>query len=137
MARKDRVVNITDPTSRDAGKTFYLTEMSALQAEKFAARAWLAISHSKVEIPEGIEASGWAGLAFVSLRALNGTPWNEVEPLMDEMMGCVKVIRDPKNPTLVLPLLADEIEEVATLLRLRKEIIDLHTDFFSKGVPWT
>lgn len=135
--RKTKVVRAEHGRDLEAGRVFLITEMPAAQAEKFGARAWLAIAHSQVDIPEGFENAGWAGLAFVSLRALNGAPWAEVEPLMDEMMGCVRIIRDERNPELVFPLLQDEIEEVATRLLLRKEIIDLHTGFFTVGAPWT
>ena len=138
--RNTKIVQIQtdDPNNRDRGKTFIITEMPVFQAEKFAARAWLAVCNANVNLSEEESANvvtnaGWAGLAFLSLRALGNANYTDIEPLMDEMMTYIKIIRDMKNSDLSYPVLESDVEELSTLMTLRKEFIDLHTGFFSKG----
>ncbi len=105
--------------------------MPASQAEKWAAKAFLALAKSGVEIPEDIASAGLAGVASMGLKALAGMTFADAEPLMDEMFACVQIIPDPARPEVVRALIEDDIEEIATRLRLRKDIFALHTDFFT------
>lgn len=127
MARRVKEVSITDE-GRDKGKTFIITEMPASQAEKWAARALLVVSRSGVELPEGVEGSGFAGVAVMGLRALFKVDFEELEPLMDEMMECV-TWKPPRPDIPARALIEADIEEVATRLQLRKEVLELHTGF--------
>jgi len=136
MARKTLTVMIT-AEGRDKGKMFVLTEMSATQAEKWAARALLALGASGVEIPDGIEGQGLAGVAAIGIRAFAGLPWHLAEPLLDEMFRCVSFVPNPSQPNVVRgtavgavgPMVEDDIEEIATRVRLREEVISLHLGF--------
>lgn len=131
--RKTKTVIIPDSPEfrRDQKKQFYLTEMSAARAEKWAARAFLALAHSGTEVPPDIVNSGFAGIAILGLRSLTGLQFEEAEPLLDEMMGCVQYVPDPKNPLIMRSPMdeADDIEEVATRVFLRTEVFQLHVDF--------
>lgn len=132
MARQ--VINYTvEQDGRDKGKCFVITEMPASQAERWAMRALLALMRNNAEIPEGTEQLGMAGLVQVGLRAFAGIRWEDAEPLIEEMMGCVKIMPNPSKPSVVRPLIEEDIEEVATRIELRKQIWSLHTDFFTKG----
>lgn len=127
--RKTKVVDITDE-GRDKGKRFFITEMPAMQAEKWAARAFLALAHSGTELPEGAEGAGLAGIAVIGLRALSNANFGNMEPLMDEMLQCVQIVPDPNQPNFMRGLIGqDDIEELATLARLRMEVFELHTGF--------
>lgn len=127
--RKTKLVTIT-AENRDKGKTYLLTEMSAAKAEKWAARAFLALASSGVELPDGAAEAGLAGVAASGLAALAGLPWAQAEPLLDEMMQCVTIQPDPlKNPAFFRALVEDDIEEVSTRLLLRKELLELHLGF--------
>jgi hypothetical protein len=128
MARKTTTVTIT-AEGRDNGRCYVLTEMSASQAEKWAARALLALGAAGVDIPEGIEAQGLAGVAAIGVRAFVGLPWHLAEPLLDEMFGCIMFMPDPTRPQVIRGLIEDDIEEVATRVRLREEVISLHLGF--------
>lgn len=125
MARKTLAVTITEE-GRDKGKVFVLTELPASQAEKWAARAVLALMKAGVDIPEG---GGMAEIAVAGLKALGQISWELAEPLMDEMFACVKVMPDPGNASIVRSLIEDDIEEVTTRVRLRSEVFTLHTGF--------
>jgi hypothetical protein len=126
--RREKTITILD-SNRDQGKIFHITEMPALQAEKWAVRALLAMARSGIELPDGIEHAGLAGLATVSLRAMAGVSFTEAEPLMDEMLGCVTFQPDPKQPAFRRGLVETDIEEITTLVKLRAEALELHLGF--------
>lgn len=135
MPRKTLTVTI-DAAGRDAGKRFILTEMPATQAEKWAARALSALARSGADIPDNIAHAGMAGIAVLGMRALSGMSFADAEPLLDEMFGCVAIMPDPSRPTIVRGLVEDDIEEVATRLRLRAEVMALHLGFSSAAELW-
>lgn len=130
--RKTETITI-EREGRDKGKQFKLTEMSAAQAERWALRAFFALANTGVELPDDMADSGMAGIAAVGLSALGKVPFEQAEPLLDEIMGCVQIVPDPSKPHVVRALIDEDIEEVATRLELRKAVWDLHTGFFSLG----
>lgn len=145
MARKSKHIKIDTgdkSTNRDFGKIFVLMEMPAMQAEKWAARAFMALARSGVDLPADVSNAGMAGIAFMGLRALavGGIHFEDIEPLLDEMLGCIKIVRDPKTPEMTydlrmgVPGAEDDIEEVATLIKLRQEVFDLHVNFSQADV---
>ncbi len=128
--RKTKIVTIPgtyadEQGSRDNAKTFLLTEMSARQAERWADRAFLALAHSSIDLPAGIERSGMAGISQImtlladtqlpnastlmdemvasvrlasittTARLVSHVQFPELAPLMDELMGCVQFMWDP------------------------------------------
>jgi hypothetical protein len=140
VARKTKLVTIT-AEGRDKGKTFHITEMDADRGERWAIRSLLALSRGGIEVPPGMFDQGWVGLAnmlpyllVIGLNSLHGAKWDEVEPLIDEMMDCVK-FQPPGtngNPQLLQDLFKGtncQIEEIATRLHLRREVLQLHMGF--------
>ena len=125
MRKTQKVV--IDAEGRDHGKTFLLTELPAFQAEAWAARAVGAMVRAGLEVPDTVILSGMAAIATYGLRSLLAAPWEEVGPLLDEMMTCVR-IAEPKLPE-GRAITDDDIEEVSTRFRLRDEVIKLHTGF--------
>ena len=127
MARRHKEVVIS-AEGRDQNKVFKITEMPAAQAEKWAARALLALISSGATIPDSVAQAGLAGVASVGMGAFAGLKWEIMEPLLDEMMQCVQVV---PSPGIVRPLIesADDIEEVSTRFTLRKEVLELHLGF--------
>ncbi|MFL9904276.1 hypothetical protein PQR71_40165 [Paraburkholderia fungorum] len=132
MTRKTLTITL-DADGRDQGKVFLLREMPPSQAEKWAMRAFLALAKSGVQIPDDISSAGLAGIAALGLKALSGLSFEDAEPLMDEMFSCISIIPDPSRPNVVRALIEDDIEEVSTRLRLRKEVFGLHTNFFTSA----
>ncbi len=135
MARKVTRLAIGEDGKRDAGKVFEITEMAAVAAEKWAARALLALARGGIELPDDLAGAGLAGLAAIGLDALGRLPWEAAEPLLDEMFECVKIVPDPARPV-VRNLVESDIEEVATILKLRREVLALHVDFFTDAPLW-
>ena len=134
MARKQLDIVISAP-GRDQGKVFQITEMPASKAEKWAIRTMLALGKSGVEIPDDMKTQGMAGIAALGIRALTNLRFEDAEPLLAEMFECVKVVPEPTRPEVTRALIEDDIEEVATRLSLRKDILTLHIDFFTAVAP--
>lgn len=114
---------------RDKGKLFVLTEMSAVKAEKWTARAVLALTKSGANLPLDVFDKGAAFSLGVVVSALGGVEFADVEPLLDEMMACVTIAPDPRKRVVTRPLVEDDLEEVATILKVREELVTLHTGF--------
>ena len=132
MARKVRDYTInsgTAETNRDYGKTFRITEMSAAAAEEWAVDAIQGLTRAGVELPDDVKEAGIVGIAVLGFKALSGIPTDVLRSLMDRMMACVQI----KEPALVRSLTEDDIEEVATRLKLRQEVFELHVNFSVAG----
>lgn len=136
---------------RDKGKAFVITEMNAMQAEKWAYRAGMALARAGIDVEplmrgmiavsaaqaeenaaqaEALKNIGLVALARTGLTAIAGMNWQEAEPLLDELLGCVKIINDGKP---ILPpgrdFTPDDIEEPLTYTNLRREVLSLHVGF--------
>ena len=125
-------VYTVESNDRDNGKTFLITEMDADKSEKWAARALNALASSGIAVPDG---AGLSELASIGLDSFRGLPWGQVEPLLDEMFGCIQFIPDPQRKTAQYPLgyprplHQSDIEEVMTRLKLRVRVLELHLGF--------
>lgn len=129
MARKE--LYYTETKGRDAGKVFYIREMSAAQAEWWAIRAGMAMARSGVDLPDNFADMGIAAMAGTGLKMVSQIPPAEAKPLLDELMECVQCVPDPSNQNIKRTIqTADDIEEIATRLKLRAEVFKLHVDFF-------
>lgn len=141
MGRRSELVTLTD--GRDRGKQFRIDEMYADSGERWALRALLAISRSGVNVPPGLFENGWAGLAammpylfVIGFQGLSGAKWEEIEPLLNEMMACITFQPPGGYPTQPLGVgPAFQIEEVKSLLLLRKKVLELHVDFSAVASP--
>ena len=131
MARKTLIYTVDADGGRDQGKAFVLTELPARQAEWWAARVFLALAANNVDIPEDVTNLGMEGIAIIGLKALGKLNPKDTKPLLDEMMECVMVLPDPTKPMVIRTLVDDDIEEIKTILQLRKAIFGLHCDFFT------
>jgi len=126
MTRKTKEVTIDGPTtSRDLGKRFLITEMSAVAGDAWAIRAMGAMVRAGTDIPADFLKSGLQGITLIGIRALVAAPYSDSAPLFAELMACVQIIED----VVTRPLLDSDISEIATITRLRDEVIQLHTNF--------
>jgi hypothetical protein len=134
MARSTANFTVQDQ-GRDNGKVFVLTELPASKAESWAMRAILALMAGGVELPEGFDRLGMAGMAEVGIKALSGLKWEVAEPLLAEMWQCVQIMPDRSKPHVVRNLIEEDIEEIATRIKLRAEVWKLHTGFLKAVAP--
>lgn len=131
MARKVERFIVPAAGGRDAGKVFIITEKPAFQAETWANRLLCAMGNARIDIPEGLAGMGMAGIVAIGVQALSGMSFPAVKPLLDEMLECIQFMPDPNKPAILraLNMHADDIEEVATIYRLRRAVFDLHVGF--------
>jgi hypothetical protein len=125
------VTYVVSADGRDKGKTFILTEMSAVKAEDWAIRVMLAMGAANVELPDGALQLGMAALAEVGLKKLFAIEADTLRPLLKELMECAEFLPNPQKPQVKLgyPMFETQIEEVRTLLTLKWEVLKLHLDF--------
>ena len=130
--RKEATVTIV-AEGRDKGKIFRLREMSSQQAEAWGGRLLLTLANHGVDVPANFFDMTMAGVAVMGVYALTRVPWDEAQPLLREMMGCVRIQPGP-NEAVVRDLIdmggdGDDIEEVQTRLTLKDEVLKLHLGF--------
>ena len=133
MARKS-LIYIENRAGRDTGKAFYIEEMPASQAERWGTRALSVASKSGIDLPEALLSTGMAGFAVLGMRAFLSAPFSDTQPLLDEMLSCIQFIPEPARPEIKRPLVESDIEEVATRIALRQEVLDLHLGFFKAAM---
>lgn len=121
MARKVITHKIT-ADGRDKGKSFVITEMSAVQAHKWATKALFAVLNSGVEMPDELASLGLAGLASMGMGAISSIPFAVADPLLDELMTCVQV----EVGSTTRKLFEDDIEEVSTIFELQGKTLQMH-----------
>lgn len=137
--RKREVVTVpVEWGGRDAGKHFLITEASAMQAEKWAWKLWIAVKGTSASIPENIAP---LGMIAVAIRGINSflaadVEFEKLEPLLDELMTCIKIVRDPGTPDpalegvpLATSVMPDDVQEPRTITWLRGEVVRVHTNF--------
>lgn len=124
--RKTKEITISDDSSRDNGRKFLITEMPASQTERWALRVLASLTKAGFEIPD--EAQGMEAVVRSGLETVLGKlDFYDLEPLLDEMMGCIQVV---SSAGITRKLLEEDIEEVKTRLILKREVFALHVDFF-------
>lgn len=132
--RKHQLV-IIDAEGRDKGKAFLVLEKSAFDTEKWATRALLAMGRAGVQVEQDVLQAGALGLLLIGLQSLQRVPFEDAEPLLDEMMTCFSFVPDVSKKDALTgapigrPLVDGDIEEVATLLKLREAAIETHLGF--------
>ena len=130
--RREKFITITSdnepgkPENRDKGKIFFLREMGAVQAERWAMRALIAVSGPGAAVPNRAGLASLANAKFSLLTMLGNIRWEVAQPLLDEMMECVQ---RKESATCIRSLVEEDIDEVSTLLQLRKEVLELHLGF--------
>lgn len=96
-------ITITIESGRDGGKSFHVTEMSASQVEKWAARALLVLMGGNGQMDAAVKnlskTSSASALVSVGLGALSNVSWDKVEPLYDELLPQVQSCPMRTNPT--------------------------------------
>ena len=132
MGRKTKTLTIE--SGRDAGKTFLITEMPLLQADRWAQQALFALAKSGIETQDFAIDEGMLGMAKLTLNAIGNIDPIVGNELMDELLGCVQII--PSGGVargVIFYDDASDIEDVKTLFMLRKEALLIHLDFLTEG----
>ncbi len=130
--RKTALVTI-DAENRDRGKRFFLKEMPANQAERWAFRVVAYLARRGVQVPVGAELAGMAALP--SFEMLSMMSWIDDDALVSEIMSCVQAW--PEGSPIPRRLVETDTEEISTRVYLKMEVIALHVGFSLAVVMWT
>lgn len=125
--RKQKEIKIEE--GRDAGKVFVITEMPALQMDKWATRALNAIGKNK---QGGVMALLSLGVPEM-INSFMEADYEKIEPLMQEMLQCCAFKKDNTAIVLKDEFVNDIIEDWNTITNLRIEAIKLNLGFFTEG----
>lgn len=125
---------------RDAGKVFFIREFPALQAERWARRMFFALKSTTERIPENVASLGMVGVAIATINVFMTADVDEakMEPLLEEMLAGVQMVRDKAHPEIRSAVLWEtDVREVSTIVRLRSEVLELHTNFSLIEAFWS
>ena len=128
MARKEINITLQDG---ERSLNFKVKQMSATQLESWIIRAILALGKGGVDVPQGadIRAAG-EYLSRHGLAALGRLDYEQVKPLLDELLTCCWHVTGQNSMTQLIPEVVDGIlEDVCTLFKLRLEAIKLNLGF--------
>ena len=125
--RKTKEIKIEE--GRDAGKVFIITEMPALQMDKWATRALNAIGKGK---EGGVMALLALGVPEM-INAFMEADYDKIGPLFKEMLECCAFKKDNTTVVLKEEFVDDIIEDWNTIANLRIEAIKLNLGFFLEG----
>jgi len=128
MARKTCRLTIADE-GRDKSKTFIITELPALDIERWTVRLVLALGKNGISLPDVQTDSGFAGIAGILWVLIAQIHPDDAESLMATMLQGLKI----DEGKITHDVGSDDIEEPETLLQLRMAWVDLHAGFFAKG----
>lgn len=118
--RKENTIRLTDGGEE---KTFKVKQMSATRGERFVFKFVMLVGGDEVENMTD---------PYALLGALSSKPFERVQELLDELIGCISRVNGGIE-TQLTPDNADAfIEEPMTLMKLRVEAIKLN-DFFHLG----
>lgn len=130
--RKTASVTI-DADNRDNGKRYLITEMPAVQAERWGRRLVAKIAREGISVPPQIVDLGMAALPSYPL--LTYLSWVDDEALVGELMACVQAW--PTGVSIVRTLRDNDVEEPMTLTYLRMEVIALNAGFTLAVFLWS
>jgi hypothetical protein len=134
MARKEALVKVPKfdfGENRDQGKVFFIREWDAARADSWIQKVAFAANQGGGALPLDLTGIGWEGIAIIGINTfLRGSVNDEkLRPLIDELLECVKIVRDERHPEVATDVLPDDIEEVATRWWLRSEVVRVHINF--------
>lgn len=139
---KTKVVTIDK--GRDAGKSFLITEMPLLKADKWARRFALGMMRGGVQgdinsltSVKNIDLKSIDGIleiAKLGVSVLGNIEEDLAMELIDELTHtCIQII--PTGGSAREVIWESDIKDVATLMLLRKEALGIHVDFLEQGNP--
>lgn len=121
-------IEITIDSGRDAGKVFKITEMGAVQMDRWITRALRLIGKN------GGSISMLASMDITELlmSIINGEE-KDSEELLEELLACASFKKDGVFVAMKGSLIESVVEDWLTIFRLRNEALKLNTGFLEQG----
>jgi len=126
---------ISHVENRDEGKEYVIREMPCRQATRWAVKLFAALLNAGMKVPEGMALSGMAGASLIGFDSMSNLKAEDAQALLDELLGCVQIVRDRRHPEKSFEMVSDDdVEEVATYFKLAREAFMLHVGFSNTAV---
>jgi hypothetical protein len=122
---------------RDKGKVFHIKEMDAYSAQKWAVKLGSALINAGFPITEDILRGGMAAAFTLGFNSIRNLKPDDMMSVLDDLMTCVTIIRDVRNPQVTFKIGPDDIEEVSTRFLLAWEVFKLQTNFSTAAAKST
>jgi len=133
MTRKTILYEVSEQSSRDFGKKYELTEMSAFQCERWCLKAIRGIVKAGFNIPDEFNDFPAQALVAMGVTAFLAIDELTQSELMSEILLTVKITSTKDSAfqprKLLLSDSSEDISEVSTLIELRKEFFKLNLNF--------
>lgn len=121
-------LEITIEKGRDAGKTFKITEMGAVQMDKWATKALCLCGKG------GVTLEDLGRMDFnAMLKLLGNLGYDLSEPLLEELLECSSYKKDGAFVPMKGAMVDSVIEDWQTIFRLRMEALELNLGFLAEG----
>ncbi|MFT8635722.1 MAG: hypothetical protein ABF706_10585, partial [Novacetimonas hansenii] len=98
MALKSIEYSVTEE-GEDLGKVFVITRMSAFDADRWGRHVLHAAIAGGYRAVADDAAEGMGGIAEAGMRIFGMMAPDAADALLDRLMQCVRIIRDPAHPT--------------------------------------
>lgn len=133
--RKEVRYTVENPLSRDHGKEFVITELSAWDGDELAQDLFRIMGQEGFTgISNDVISMGCAGLATLGLPVLTSAPKQAALTLRDRLLTNIDIIitHDGKTQRRVVNPHID-FEEVETIRVLLDKVFEVNFDFLGKG----
>ena len=121
---------ISHVENRDEGKLYLIREMPARAGVRWAVKLFAALINAGVKVPDEMVRSGMAGVAAMGFDSISNLRATDAQVLLDELIGCVQIVRDKRHPEKSFDMVSDEdVEEITTYFQLAREVFKLHINF--------
>ncbi len=133
--RKEVRYTVDNPLSRDNGKEFVITELSAWDGDELAQDLFRIMGQEGFTgIRNDVISMGCAGLATLGLPVLTSAPKQAALTLRDRLLTNIDIIitHDGKTQRRVVNPHID-FEEVETIRVLLDKVFEVNFDFLGKG----
>lgn len=135
MARKEVTYKVENPASRDIGKEFIITEMSAWDADKLAQDLYRIMGEQGFTgIPADVISMGCAGFATYGLPVLTSASPEVSQALRDRLISTVEIAITHDNKTTRRAVNGPiDFEEVETIRALLDKVFEVNFGFLAIG----
>ncbi len=130
-----KTIEWTPKDGEDAGKCFVISRMPAFTADRWARHVVRALARAGAHTPREALQSGIVGLSGQSMALFGHMSDEDCEKAFSGLLDCVKIRRDPSNPSIEpASLIEADISDPTTLPALRTEAFRLNVDFFKAAI---
>lgn len=135
MSRREKLFAIENPESRDNGKVFIITEMSAWEGEKLAEDVFRVMGEKNFTgLPVDVISMGCAGLANYGVAVLSAADADVSATLKTRLLDTVDIEIENNGKTITRKVVpSTDFEEISTIRQLIDEVFSLNFSYFTLG----